>query len=83
MMFFLFLVCRNVKLKSARPSRPYVLSPAVRPRQPFHAVSGITETIIAGKLLAVAVGMTTLGAHQSQEVELMQVHLQETRTYKG
>lgn len=35
---------------------------------------------MTGELLAVAVGVTTLGTDQSQEVELPQVDLQETRT---
>lgn len=38
---------------------------------------------MTGELLAVAIGMTTLGTDQSQEVELAQVHLQGTKAHKG
>lgn len=52
-------------------SWPHFLSPAILPGDPFHAVPGVTQPVAAGELLAVAVGMTTLGADQSQEVEFV------------
>lgn len=56
----------------------YFLAPAVLPGDPLYTVSGVAEPITAGKLLAVPVGMTTLGTDQSQEVESAQVDLQAT-----
>ncbi|TNN81654.1 hypothetical protein EYF80_008100 [Liparis tanakae] len=45
---------------------------------PRHRLGARAEPITAGELLAVPVGVTTLSTNQSQEVEFVQVHLQET-----
>lgn len=53
-----------------------LLAPAVLPGDPLLAVAGVTEPVAACKLPAVPISMTTLRAHQRQEVQLVQVHLQ-------
>lgn len=75
------IIIENIGRIENDKSSAYLLAPTVLPGNPFHSVSGIAEPIITGKLLAVPVGMTTLGADQSQEVEFAQVYLQETGTH--
>lgn len=53
-----------------------LLAPAVLPGDPLAAIPGVTEPVAACKLPPVPISMTTLCAHQRQEVQLAQVHLQ-------
>lgn len=54
----------------------YLLPPAVLPGDPLLPVAGVAQPVAAGKLAAVPLGMPPLRAHQRQEVQRAQVHLQ-------
>lgn len=49
----------------------------VPPRHPAGAIPAVVDFIHGGKLIAVALGMAPLGAHQRDEVQGMQINLQE------
>lgn len=53
-----------------------LVAPAVLPGDPLAAVPGVMEPVAARKLTTVPISMATLRAHQRQEVQFAQVHLQ-------
>lgn len=61
--------------RETKRCRAHFLAPAVLPRHPLHSVAGVAQSVAAGELLAVSVGVAALSPHQSQEVEFAQVHL--------
>lgn len=63
-------VCAVLSTHAHLPSLP------IMPAHPVVAVAAVLDPVSLGKLITHAVGMATLGAHQRDEVQWTQVHLE-------
>lgn len=61
---------------NSRPLRPHLPSFPVMPAHPATAVPAVLYPVPLGKLITHAVGVATLRAHQCDEVQRAQVHLE-------
>jgi hypothetical protein len=55
---------------------PHLLTPAVLPVHPAVAIPGVTQPVATRELLAQAPSMAALCAHQSNQVQPPEIHLQ-------
>lgn len=69
-------MCVSIEKRTALSRHAHLPSLPIMPAHPAAAVAAVFDPVPLGKLIAHAICMATLGAHQCDEVQRAQVHLE-------
>lgn len=70
-----YCMCKNIQYDVV-DADSYLSSLSVLPVHPVAAITAVLDPVMLGKLVTHSISVATLGAHQRDEVQRTQVHLE-------